>query len=130
MVKVIMPSTSDGWMPASSSAALEHSAASCSSLRPEALENSVAPMPAMAASLKVRAIGSVPLLRAGPEHRHLVVAHGGLEEHFHRHVDLHVLELDAVEVGDQAIALFQLDGGGDGRFLEAERRRVARHDPR
>src|ERR1700761_1722088 len=115
MVKVIMPSTSDGWMPASSSAALEHSAASCSSLRPEALLNSVAPMPAMAASLNVRAIlvFLIGLLGAGPEHRHLVIAHGGLEVDFHRHVHFHVLELHAVEVCDQAEALLQLDGGGD-----------------
>ena len=49
MVNVTRPSTSAGASPASSSAARTASAASRSSLRPESLENSVAPMPAMAA---------------------------------------------------------------------------------
>ncbi len=49
MVKVTMPSTSAGVRPASSRAACTASTASRSSLRPESLENSVAPMPAMAA---------------------------------------------------------------------------------
>src|SRR6476646_1293755 len=44
-----MPSTSAGVRPASSSASSTASAASRSSLRPEFLEKSVAPMPAMAA---------------------------------------------------------------------------------
>ena len=49
MVNVTSPSTSDGRSPASASAAEAASAASRSSLRPESLENSVAPMPAIAA---------------------------------------------------------------------------------
>ena len=49
IVKVTMPSTSPGFSPASSSAALTASQASCSSLRPDSLENSVWPMPAIAA---------------------------------------------------------------------------------
>ena len=49
MVNVTMPSTSAGASPASSSAACTASTASFSSLRPESLENSVAPIPAMAA---------------------------------------------------------------------------------
>ena len=49
MVKVTRPSTSDGRSAASASAARTASAASRSSLRPESLENSVAPMPAIAA---------------------------------------------------------------------------------
>ena len=47
-LKVPMPSTSDGSMPASRRARSTASTASRSSLRPDALENSVAPMPAMA----------------------------------------------------------------------------------
>ncbi len=49
IVKVTMPSTSAGVRPASSRAACTASTASLSSLRPESLENSVAPMPATAA---------------------------------------------------------------------------------
>lgn len=50
MVKVTMPSTSAGVRPASSSAALTASHANCSSLRPDSLENSVWPIPTMAAA--------------------------------------------------------------------------------
>ena len=46
--KVTRPSTSAGSSPASSRAAATASAARRSSLRPESLENSVAPMPLMA----------------------------------------------------------------------------------
>ncbi len=48
MVKVTMPSTSLGDSPASSNAALTASQANCSSLRPDSLENSVWPIPAIA----------------------------------------------------------------------------------
>src|SRR6516225_2788581 len=48
MVKVESPLTSCGATPASSRAAMHASSARRSSLRPELLENSVAPMPAMA----------------------------------------------------------------------------------
>ena len=48
-VKVTSPSTSDAASPASSSAASTHSHASCSSVRPDSLENSVWPIPAIAA---------------------------------------------------------------------------------
>ena len=48
MVKVTRPSTSAGRSAASSRAARTASAASRSSLRPESLENSVAPIPTMA----------------------------------------------------------------------------------
>jgi hypothetical protein len=44
-----MPSTSPGAMPASASAPAHASTASRSSLRPESFENSVAPMPTIAA---------------------------------------------------------------------------------
>ena len=47
-VNVTMPSTSLGVRPASSIAALTASQASCSSLRPDSLENSVWPIPTMA----------------------------------------------------------------------------------
>ena len=47
-LKVTMPSTSDGSMPASRRARSTASTARRSSLRPDSLENSVAPMPAMA----------------------------------------------------------------------------------
>lgn len=49
MVKVVRPSTSAGVKPASASAAVTASAASRNSLRPESLEKSVAPIPAIAA---------------------------------------------------------------------------------
>ena len=49
MVNVTMPSTSAGVSPASSSASSTASAASRSSLRPEFLEKSVAPIPTIAA---------------------------------------------------------------------------------
>ncbi len=55
-----MPSTSDGARPASARASRTASQASCSSLRPESLENSVAPMPAMAATPPRRLIGRRP----------------------------------------------------------------------
>ena len=48
IVNVDRPFTCCGSTPASSSAAAHASSASCSSLRPEFLENSVAPMPTMA----------------------------------------------------------------------------------
>ena len=49
IVNVTSPSTSAGRSPASASAARTASTASRSSLRPESLENSVAPMPTIAA---------------------------------------------------------------------------------
>ena len=49
IVKVTMPSTSAGVSPASSSASSTASEASRSSLRPEFLEKSVAPIPTIAA---------------------------------------------------------------------------------
>jgi hypothetical protein len=49
IVNVVRPSTSSGVRPASSRAARIASHASCSSLRPESLLNSVAPMPTIAA---------------------------------------------------------------------------------
>ena len=49
MVNVTRPSTSAGASPASASAASVASADSWSSDRPDSLENSVAPIPAMAA---------------------------------------------------------------------------------
>ena len=49
IVNVVMPSTSAGVRPASSSASSTASAASRSSLRPEFFEKSVAPMPTIAA---------------------------------------------------------------------------------
>src|SRR5690606_22980215 len=49
MVNVVRPSTSAGVSPASASAALTASAARRSSLRPDSLEKSVAPMPTTAA---------------------------------------------------------------------------------
>ena len=58
MVKVHIPSTSAGVSPASSIAAFTASLASCSSERPEFFENSVCPIPTMAASsLSVVGIG-------------------------------------------------------------------------
>ena len=64
MVKVTRPSTSAGLSPASASAADAASAASRSSLRPESLENSVAPIPAIAAAPEITP------RPAGPRPRH------------------------------------------------------------
>ena len=49
IVNVTSPSTSAGVSPQSASAASVASTDSCSSQRPDSLENSVAPIPAMAA---------------------------------------------------------------------------------
>lgn len=49
IVNVVRPSTSAGVRPASARAAVTASAARRSSLRPDSLEKSVAPMPTMAA---------------------------------------------------------------------------------
>ena len=49
IVNVDSPLTCFGSTPASAQAATQASSASCSSLRPELLENSVAPMPTIAA---------------------------------------------------------------------------------
>ncbi len=57
MVKVTRPSTSAGRSAASARAAVTASAARRSSLRPESLENSVAPMPAIAAFIAGFSIG-------------------------------------------------------------------------
>ncbi len=62
-VKVTMPSTSEGRRPASAIAAETASHASCSSLRPEALENSVAPIPTIA-------LAPVRLIAPPPRPRH------------------------------------------------------------
>jgi hypothetical protein len=55
-VNVVMPSTSEGFRPASSSAAFTASAASWSSERPEFLENSVCPMPTIATLSRMLAL--------------------------------------------------------------------------
>ena len=60
-LKVTIPSTSAGSMPASRRARSTASTASRSSLRPDSLENSVAPMPAMAVLPAKRVRGS-PLI--------------------------------------------------------------------
>src|SRR5690349_18678574 len=60
MVNVTRPSTSAGSSPASASAASVASAASRSSLRPESLENSVAPIPAIAAVPEITACPAFP----------------------------------------------------------------------
>ena len=62
IVNVARPSTSAGVRPASSSASSTASAASRSSLRPEFLEKSVAPMPTIAA-LADRASAPLPMVR-------------------------------------------------------------------
>ena len=60
IVNEVSPSTSAGVSPASVSAAVTASAASLSSLRPEFLEKSVAPIPTIAA------FPDSPLMRASP----------------------------------------------------------------
>lgn len=69
IVKVTIPSTSAGVSPASSRAVWTASTASLSSLRPESLENSVAPMPTMAArppsSSLIRTLTALPPVRPG-----------------------------------------------------------------
>src|SRR5262245_62355555 len=61
------PSTFSGSRPASSSAAWIASTASCISLRPESLENSVAPMPAMAVRFESQ-VGSTVSIPKRSEH--------------------------------------------------------------
>ena len=69
-LKVTIPSTSAGAMPASSSAASTASTARRSSVRPDSLENSVAPMPAMAVvPAKVWGIGAAALADAAEPSR-------------------------------------------------------------
>ena len=64
-VKVTMPSTSAGSSPASAMAAVTASQASWSSLRPDALENSVAPMPTIAAAPAMSAAHTAPPRTSG-----------------------------------------------------------------
>lgn len=73
IVNVTMPSTSAGESPASSSASPTASTASFSSLRPESLENSVAPIPTIAArpprlSFARTLMPASPTPRDGPAH--------------------------------------------------------------
>src|SRR3954447_13750098 len=85
IVKVTSPSTSSAASPASASAARVASAESWSSERPDSLENSVAPIPATAATpLKGTVIGSSPLVREYDGH-----ASGDMRAEGHRahHVD-------------------------------------------
>src|SRR3954463_14673794 len=69
IVNVVMPSTSAGVTPASSSASSTASAASRSSLRPEFFEKSVAPIPTIAAlpdsSLLIPPLPLAPVLASG-----------------------------------------------------------------
>src|SRR4051794_14285084 len=106
--------------PASLRAAADASAASCSSDRPEFLENSVWPMPTRATSLCsliCPALGLRPG-RSGPARfarsRGDELREGdgaaveGLqigEGHLHGHVVLHVAGLDALQVGHETDAL-------------------------
>ena len=66
-VKVTQPSMSDGSRPASPIAARTASAQSWSSLRPESLENSVWPIPTIAAPFLIEAISRPSPPRAGTE---------------------------------------------------------------
>ena len=84
IVNVTMPSTSLGDRPASSSAALTDSHANCSSLRPDSLENSVWPMPAMAvfpASSERSCAGPVEQAHDGGAGDVIAEAVGRLEGH-------------------------------------------------
>src|SRR3954454_19972946 len=62
IVNVDSPSTSLGSTPASAHAATHASNASCSSLRPESLENSVAPIPTIAAPPAYECLTLLPSL--------------------------------------------------------------------
>src|SRR3954470_903289 len=62
IVNVDSPSTSLGSTPASSHAATHASSASCSSLRPESFENSVAPIPTIAACPAYECLTLLPSL--------------------------------------------------------------------
>ena len=72
-LKVTRPSTSDGSIPASRKARSTASTASRSSLRPDSLENSVAPIPAMAVlptkECSVPLTGHLPREEAGGRFR-------------------------------------------------------------
>src|SRR3984957_6859274 len=123
IVKVIMPSTSAGLIPASSRAALEASAASCSSLRPEFLENSVCPIPAMAANLAT----GTPW--GGGEDGDRLAAAGRREAHLDCHAAAHVLRSHVDDVRHQANTLLQLDERDDRCLGESDRGRMPRDHP-
>src|SRR5215469_14380848 len=118
-----MPSTSAGSMPASARAALEASAASCSSLRPEFLENSVWPMPAIAAYLVMRTAC------ARAKYRNRTSATGGRETHLHGKPVAYGARLDLHQIGDEADALLEFDERHDGSFREPHRCRMPRNHP-
>src|SRR3954452_20667161 len=88
-VNVTVPSMSSGEIPASSMAARAASDASCSSLRPEFLENSVWPMPTMAALFFSEGMDSVGRHELRQRHR-AVVRLQLPERDLHGHVVPHI----------------------------------------
>ena len=112
-VKVTVPSMSLGVSPASAIAARAASAASCSSLRPEFLENSVWPIPAMTAwfagVIREQALLDVGRAELGQGDAALE----GDEAHFDRHLVDHIADGDLLKVGDQPEPFLQLDQGHD-----------------
>src|SRR5215470_18719042 len=113
-VKVIMPSTSDGAMPASSSAAFAHSAASWSSLRPESFENTVWPMPAIAAGRTLRdAMRTSGLATARAEDGDRLASARRREVDLDGQALPHLAGRGADDVRDQADPLLELDERDD-----------------
>src|SRR5215468_5589957 len=130
-VKVIMPSTSDGAMPASSSAAFAHSAASWSSLRPESFENSVWPMPAIAVgrTLRLAMAAASGLATPRPEDGDRLPAARRLEVDLDGQALADLARRGADDVRHDPDPLLELDERDDRRLGEAHGRRVARDDP-
>src|SRR5688500_5857511 len=93
---VTMPSMSAGVSPASRMAASDASAASCSSLRPEFFENSVCPMPAIAASFFSERV-AISGLRRNELREHDAIVELD-ERHLHRKVVADVVGIDPLEV--------------------------------
>src|SRR4029453_8283771 len=112
------PSTSSGSRPASPSVAWIASTASCISLRPESLENSVAPMPAMAVRFESQ-VGSTASPPKRSEQRQRQGPVDGDEPDFDRKSDAHLRGVDPDEVGHQAGALIELDERDDVARIEA-----------
>src|SRR5438105_2370833 len=88
IVNVTKPSTSAGCTPASASAAAVASTASRISLRPESLENSVAPMPAIAARSRRSFTSPSRRQHQADGARHVVAQAVGAAQ---RHLDLATL---------------------------------------
>src|ERR1700722_15083718 len=115
-----MPSTSDAFSPASSSAALAASAANCISLRSSFFENVVCPIPTIAACW----VSPPPIFNTSSgtraEDGYGKSADGGVEQHFNFQADRHLAVGHSHNIGNEANALLEPDQGDDRRLRETE----------